>query len=81
MVDGLCEGTQQLWKEVLQPGLIQLGWDGEPFKKQGTHKSIWVAFPVAGRRIPLLHVGWNDAGGKKTARENKVIGNFALKLD
>lgn len=77
--DTLGDGARDLWLNVLKPGLLHLGWDGQPYRTE--QKAFHVAFEIHGKRLPLLVIGWPEADAKDVSRVHKLAGQSAMKIN
>ena len=77
--EGFCKSANMLWEKTLKPGLINLGWREDDVSSNP--KSILIALPMNGQYIPVLQVGWVDTDSKFYARNEKIYGSCALKVD
>jgi hypothetical protein len=76
--DGLCLGARSLWDRILEPWLIEHGWDER--STENNKKSLQINLPVGSDQIYLFRSGWASTDSKYVIRENKTFGNFALRL-
>ncbi|WP_041360533.1 hypothetical protein [Methylococcus capsulatus] len=77
--DTLGEGARHLWLNVLQPGLLRLGWDGKP--QQVKQMAFNVGFEVKQSLVPLLVIGWSELDAKDVPRHSKLAGQASMKIN
>jgi len=76
--DSLCEGSRDLWLNLLRPGLVELGWNE---RTANGGMGFDVNFMIGNKSVPLLIIGWPERHAKNTLREHKLAGTAGMRIN
>jgi hypothetical protein len=71
--------VRPLWDNLVHPALLELGWDGAPYKVQ--RKGITISLSCRGTKIPLVRFAYSDTDSSDIPRKYKISGTYGLRVD